>query len=280
VEYDLREVQLCQLEILKEVKRLCEENNIAYCLACGSCLGAIRHKGFIPWDDDIDIFMPYEDLLRFNQLNSKIKEPYFIQNLQTEPGYRVFTTKVRNSNTTFILNAEEKTEINQGVSIDIYPLFNSPDGKLRNLWQTVNSYVYRLLLYGEPPENHGKVIAFFAGIAMRLLPKSIMKFSFRQMTKYPQGKLLSELFVSPFERFSRGGVFPFGLAEFEGLEVPVPKDAIGYLSQHYGSDWRELPPEEERNIHVKRKVGNVVAKEAAIVDLQHSYKMYQEENGW
>jgi lipopolysaccharide cholinephosphotransferase len=209
VEYDLREVQLCQLEILKEVKRLCEENNIAYCLACGSCLGAIRHKGFIPWDDDIDIFMPYEDLLRFNQLNSKIKEPYFIQNLQTEPGYRVFTTKVRNSNTTFILNAEEKTEINQGVSIDIYPLFNSPDGKLRNLWQTVNSYVYRLLLYGEPPENHGKVIAFFAGIAMRLLPKSIMKFSFRQMTKYPQGKLLSELFVSPFERFSRGGGISF-----------------------------------------------------------------------
>lgn len=278
MEYDLRQVQLCQLEILKEVKRLCEENNIAYCLACGSCLGALRHKGFIPWDDDIDIFMPYEDLLRFNQLNSKIREPYFIQNQQTEPGYRVFTTKVRNSNTTFIFDAGDKRKMNQGVSIDIYPLFHSPNGKFKNTWQTINAYIYRLLLWGKPPEHHGKLIAFFAGVGMRLLPKSLMKFSFRQMTKYPKGELVSELFISPFERFDRKSIFPFRQAEFEGLMLPVPKDAEGYLSQHYGSDWRELPPEEKRNIHVKRKVGNVLAKEAAIVDLQHSYKIYQEEN--
>lgn len=152
----MNELQKCQLGILKEIDRVCKENQIKYCLAFGSCLGAVRHKGFIPWDDDVDVFMPIDDFERFNHCYEKIKKPYFIQSKLTDKEYGLLITRVRNSDTTLIEKAEINRNINHGVFVDIYPLFNSPQKKWKGNFQSISSYIYRLFLYNAPPVNHGK----------------------------------------------------------------------------------------------------------------------------
>ena len=98
----LRQVQLDQLEIAKDIKRVCEENGIRYHLAFGSLLGAVRHKGFIPWDDDMDFGMLREDYERFLEIApKKLKDEFFLQTWHTDPYYPLAFAKVRKKGTVF-----------------------------------------------------------------------------------------------------------------------------------------------------------------------------------
>lgn len=103
----LRDLQLCEFGILKDIKRVCEENHITYYLSSGTLLGAVRHKGFIPWDDDIDIEMPYPDYLRFVAVAQEALGPgYFLQNRDTDPAFCGLFSKVRKNNTTMLSKYE------------------------------------------------------------------------------------------------------------------------------------------------------------------------------
>ena len=123
------------LGCLEEVKRICKKHNIKYFAGGGTLLGAVRHKGFIPWDDDIDLFMLSEDYARFCQIAAQeIQAPYFFQHYTTQDVNSVVPARIRNSNTTGCTEYEysllpEKEEYNCGIFIDIFPLNYVPESK-------------------------------------------------------------------------------------------------------------------------------------------------------
>lgn len=146
----LREVQLCQLDILKVVAEICDRHSIPYYLAYGTMLGAVRHKGFIPWDDDVDIYMRYEDLLRFKKICQKeLPEKYFYQDPDTDIGARWLFTKVRANGTRMSESFDKQGQFasyHEGVWIDIFPLLDAADTPERVEQQVEYIFEYQKLL--------------------------------------------------------------------------------------------------------------------------------------
>ncbi len=126
---NLRKVQLCELEILKAVVDCCNKHHLQYWLAYGTLLGAIRHQGFIPWDDDIDIYLTVKDLRRFVKIAKKeLKDKYFVQCPYTENMSRWMFCKVRRNGSLFLQKEEnEQKDFHQGLFIDIFPLVAASD---------------------------------------------------------------------------------------------------------------------------------------------------------
>ena len=118
----MNDLQKCQLNILKDFIKVCEKNNLRYYLVSGTCLGAVRHQGFIPWDDDIDVGMPREDYNKLITLQKDFNERYFIQTYKTDKKYLYNFAKIRDSETTYIENNFMTTQINHGVWLDVFPL--------------------------------------------------------------------------------------------------------------------------------------------------------------
>jgi len=128
---ELRDLQLNLLETLKFIDAFCKKHNITYYLIYGSCIGAVRHNGFIPWDDDLDIAMTKDNYDRFCELISKEDTgKYFLQTRETDKYYDLDFAKIRNINTTLIESEEQKTQnIVLGTYIDIFPLVGVPNKK-------------------------------------------------------------------------------------------------------------------------------------------------------
>lgn len=125
---NLRELQLVELDMLKELLRVCSEHNLTVWVDGGTMLGAVRHKGFIPWDDDIDVVMPrhdYDTLLRHG--DEWFSHPYFLQSAYSDPGYFRGHAQLRNDNTAAIRPSEAYRKFNQGIFIDIFVLDGCPD---------------------------------------------------------------------------------------------------------------------------------------------------------
>ena len=124
-----RQVQLCELETLKDVAELCDRHQLKYWLAYGTLLGAVRHQGFIPWDDDVDIYMKVKDLRKFVSIAQKeLGDKYFIQCPKTERLSRWIFCKVRRNGTLFLQKEEVMNAgFHQGIFIDIFPLVSAPD---------------------------------------------------------------------------------------------------------------------------------------------------------
>lgn len=136
VSKQMKEVWAVELDMFVEFDRVCRKHNIKYFASGGTMLGAVRHKGFIPWDDDIDVMMlrsEYDKLCAVGP--SEFKHPYFFQTEYTDPGSLRGHAQLRNSETTGILKFEMnyKYKFNQGIFIDIFPLDNVPDD--RNLFK-------------------------------------------------------------------------------------------------------------------------------------------------
>ena len=128
----LRKVQLTQLEIAKEIRRVCEENDIPYFLTCGTLLGAVRHQGFIPWDDDMDVGMLRENYEKFCRIApEKLKPEYCWQSWYTDPNYALPFGKVRKRGTLY-LEAKSHRLAENGFYVDIFPYDAvSPDAEQR-----------------------------------------------------------------------------------------------------------------------------------------------------
>lgn len=120
----LREIQLCELEILKEVRRICDKYKVHYWLAYGTMLGAVRHKGFIPWDDDLDIYMTRKEFRYFEKICKKeLSKEFFLQTYKSDRCMPFLYAKVRKNGTVMINDEiEDGSQFNNGVWIDIFPL--------------------------------------------------------------------------------------------------------------------------------------------------------------
>lgn len=130
----LRKVQLVQLEIAKEVKRICEKNDISYFMDGGTLLGAIRHKGFIPWDDDMDFGFTRDNYERFIDVAGKELSPeFFLQTWDSDKEYGYAFAKIRKKGTIYQERIAQDSSANCGIFIDLFPYDNLPDGQYEKI---------------------------------------------------------------------------------------------------------------------------------------------------
>lgn len=260
----MNDLQKCQFEMLKEFVRICEKHNLRYFLIGGTCLGAIRHKGFIPWDDDIDVALPREDYNKFIKLQDELPSYYFIQNYHTDPRYIYNFTKIRDSRTTYIENFYRTVKQNHGVWIDIFPLDGmsykvQPAKKLK--WKCKRVWWNFYMMYPRCLLRRIRLKTFWKDIPCNIIAglfwlsninnwrnKKIDRF----ITKIPYDKAIMVgdiLGTNPTKEAMEKDIFGDGTdAYFEGLKVKVPVNCDKYLTNLYGN-YMQLPPKEKQIGH-------------------------------
>ena len=278
----LRDLQLCEFGILKDIKRVCEENHITYYLSCGTLLGAVRHKGFIPWDDDIDIEMPYPDYQRFVAVAQEALGPgYFLQNRDTDPAFCGLFSKVRKNNTTMLSKFEIGIAGHHGVWIDVFPIISlggSFDYRFRKTCVRICNFSLIDKSHFETDQKwiRSQTNGFLFQLVKlmiklpRFLRKGIHKL-FAGMVfmghsrKAPRKAHIwtSITYVHPSKVFEGDTK----LLSFEGELFPAPPDYEEYLRNAYG-DYMQLPPEEKRTSNH----GDM------IIDLEHSWERYNQKS--
>ena len=242
----LRRAQEIMLEILLVVHEICERHDIGYWLDSGTLLGAVRHGGFIPWDDDLDICMKIEDYWRFLEIaQDELPEGMFLQTRGRDRGYKRYFAKVR-SNKGRITEYPEQIKIlrgsklryNRGIYIDIFPCIAVAKGKLwfhRLAVRVFDRFRKILDLYPlvEPAYRFADWITHSGWDGKDLLVVRSIRYA-------------DTLFSVPMDT-----VFPLRKIAFEGKELWGPRDPDGYLRAMYG-DYGKLPPPEERRVHAYR----------------------------
>jgi len=249
----VKKLQQAQKTILLELDRVCCKLELPYCLAFGSSLGAVRHHGFIPWDDDIDVYMRIQDLEKLQENSDLFKDGYFLQHHESDPEYGLMITRLRDSNTTLIEKTEINRDINHGIFIDIYPLFDSPRGGWAAKRLVVASMVYRLMLYGVVPQNRGIIMKMGSTVLLKVISKKarqkLIKHAYRTMKSSAYTGYISSLYGDEENiRYPEKWFFPVKRVPFEDIEVPVEANTDEYLKLTYG-DYMQLPPPEKRTFH-------------------------------
>lgn len=254
------------LDILKEVHRVCEENNINYFLIDGTLLGAIRHKGFIPWDDDVDIAMLRDDYNKFIEIaKSKLGEDYFLQNIETDPKYNRFhiPLKVRDNRSKLVeVDENENEAFNQGIYIDIFAFDTLPKNKLRRKAQKLISRFIVLCdvrtRRKEENLNLQNKIAFLVYNIFKKIPYNTRNKILRYVMKWNDinGEEITYGVDLPCDGawgkvFKKEDIFPLIKIDFCGEMFNAPMEYDKVLRTLYG-DYLKLPKEEDRRWHAKK----------------------------
>lgn len=260
---ELRKLQLLQLDMLVELDKVCRKHSINYLLSSGSMLGAIRHKGYIPWDDDADIAMLREDYNKFikvaGELDSKI---CFFQDHSVEPEYRWGYGKLRRTGTSYVRKGQEHLLAKDGLFIDIFPLDDVPNSAVGAYIQQFFCYCARKITYSEI----GKCsCSGFGKLWYSLLSKINVDWAFKIFNFYAKRSsnaspnravLLSWPQTKVADKYSNGKKYGGGPKtiylntvdyEFEGFLFKGAKDYDCYLSRLYGSDYMTPPSLEKRH---------------------------------
>lgn len=251
-----RKLQKIILSIAIEIKQICDRHNIPYVVLGGTQLGAIRHGGFIPWDDDFDIGMKRKDYERFihiceTELNS---DKYFLQTENTEEYYAYSFGKIRLKDTKFIEEFSKNVPVHQGIFVDIFPYDNLPDGKIAKKIFLLQNYILKTFLwikcgYGE--EFHRKRIPYkFVRVLSFFISKDILKkLRIRLIQKY-NSMDTKQCFTSDYPREHLENTWFETSAdyEFEGEMFVGFQEFDEYLMNLYGN-YMQLPPAEERKTH-------------------------------
>lgn len=251
---ELRQLQLSELEILREIKRICEKHGLRYFLIGGTLLGAVRHKGFIPWDDDADIGMPREDYNSFITICQKDLGPrFFLDCYQTFELCWTPMAKVRLRNTRYrefrYSNIEEQVD---GIWVDIFPLdeANGPS-LLSKIKCRIVKYCRTAILCKEVEDYQmrHKILT----VLVKPIPTGVFR-RFQTWTATVGNRKAGTYWANWGGRWGTKEIVakhlwePAARLEFEGEEFPAPGDWDGFLKQIY-SDYMMLPPEGERDCH-------------------------------
>ena len=249
---DLQQLKQVELNAFKAFIDVCEQLNLRYYLLGGTLLGAVRHKGFIPWDDDIDVGMPRADYEIFLEKAQKLlPEKYFVQSMHTEKDFFYNYAKIRDVETTYLESSVAHLRICHGVFIDIFPLDWYPaETEIKSFFKKKTNLTRRI-------EN------VFGGVYKRAWWKKILCFLLTPVSTREALERREQLYLSatdkrktanysgawgdkeivPTEWYGEGRIL-----EFEGLSVRAPKEYEKWLTQVYG-DYMKLPPEEKRVGH-------------------------------
>lgn len=272
----MTDLQKIEMDLFLCFAEVCERLNLKYFLVCGSALGAARHHGFIPWDDDFDVGMYRDDYNKFmNYAPALLPNDVFLQNYKTDPEFPYVFAKLRNSKTTFIQGIMSNLDINHGVYIDIFPLDGCPDSifEQKKMDLLKRHYLRQLNSAFNMPKSlslRGKLsVSFF-----RLC--GCHKRTTKILSKYE--KLISSYPVSDSKVICNHGTWygkkDYILKEYygsgtellyEGVSVIVPEKVDDYLTSLYG-DWRTPPP-------LEKQIGS---HNCLICDTKKSYIEYME----
>lgn len=244
----LRRHQMKLLRMLETFDKYCKQNNIKYYLIGGSVLGAVRHKGFIPWDDDIDLALERPEFERLE----KILSAQIFEGIQYEP---VEEHSFPEAPIGFLYDVSDPAiPIEKCACIDVFALDGVPQGRFRRKIQQIFSLLYHMAVLQRPAENRGRKAYHLTKIFVTLTPKFMFRFyrfiGKKVITHWPTGRCESWANIFGQQRYYRE-IMPQSYlgtptdAEFEGRLFPIPQQADAYLTHLYG-DYMKLPPKEQQ----------------------------------
>lgn len=268
---EFRQWQLSMLDILVYFRDFCIEHNLRFFLSAGSCIGAIRHKGFIPWDGDIDVIMPRDDydklLSLWNQFADTNRYECCITTEKQTIGFPMIL--IRSKNTTCIYDHSKQWDICHGMKLDVEHYDGMPKGKINQNIQYVESLAFALFRTQRVPNQKSRFIKTLSKVILTLFrnPKICYKISEvleKQIKKYDckTAEYVRYLNNAPMKREFFDNVL---WVDFEGTPMPIPENYHEFLQAEYG-DYMKLPPVEAQ----KPKTDCL-----AFYDLKNGYEKYK-----
>ena len=276
-ENNIRNLQLKELEILIYFSEFCEANGLRFYLAGGTLLGAVRHKGFIPWDDDVDIHMPRPDYDKLPELwEARADTRKYTLGITTlEKNYRHHAYTIVDNETTYIEKRNVYDDIAQGVKIDVIPLDGAPEGKIRQKLQLLWAELFAIYNVQRLPESQRSRI-MRAGVRIALFLVKSPKLRYKIWTKAEREMKRFDFDSSPYIKelvasfrtmhclYPRKSFTETKWLEFEGKLMPAHFYYEEYLRNVY-YEYMDLPPIEQR----KPK------SDVVFIDLENGYKKYK-----
>lgn len=269
-EYDpatLKRLQQTELGILKDFAELCEENNIDYFGMGGTAIGAIRHGGFIPWDDDIDVGLTRENYDRFIRIvKKKYPDKYMIIDARSSENFPLMNTRMALRGTKFKEDTFSGLDVDNGIFLDIFCFENVSDNDLKMKWQIINAWFWGKILilkYIKEPVLYVKgIVKKIVLLGCRIMHSFLKIFNVSKRKLYRNAKAFSMMYndretkrvafmfePSPFMSIlAREDIEPTRLYDFEGLKIRFPNRINVLLERRYG-DYMTLPPEDKRHNH-------------------------------
>jgi len=271
-----KKLQAKMLDMLLYFKDFCAEHGLMFYLCGGGAIGAIREHGFVPWDDDIDCFMPRADYERFPELWEKYgdKERFVFCRTNEKVNFHHSCTSLRDPNTTFICSYNQNLDICHGVAFEIAPIDGCPKSRIKRYVQLFHAFTYALFNTQRLPNNKGKLFRAAAKVIYALVPSQKIRYwlwknAEKQMSKYSWdecdkvteliGSVKGMLLEHPKEWFS-SQVW----VDFEGHKVPVMAGYHEYLTLIFGNYMERPPVEQQKPKH-----------ELEFVDMDRPYTFYK-----
>lgn len=253
----LRQLQLTELELLQEADRVAKKYNIAYCIIAGTMLGAVRHGGFIPWDDDVDIAMMRSEYERFREACKKELDPerFYFQDHTVTKGYRWGYGKLRRKDTLFLREHQEHMPYEQGVFMDVFPLDPVPETRWGRTLKNLECFLVRKLLWarvGKKADRNPLQRLIYA--ALDKIPETCILQYYNSMIKRAENccstwvRIL--MFPTPNDSYGYLAKWYQGGEDvlFEGNAFPGVNGADEYLRFKFG-DYMTMPPLGQRKVH-------------------------------
>ena len=257
----LNKLHKVEIEILDEIVRICEKHSIPYTLFAGTMLGAVRHSGFIPWDDDIDVGMLRADYEKFLKIaHEELDSKYYLDCFEYNNKYHLCFAKVKKNGTVFDEEASHHLDNHKGIFVDVFPIDNIYDNLKRShfnavLVKTIIQAVYVKQKIFPLKDCRHKILS---GLLMIFSHKTLMKLEKKicMSNKDNNSKYVAcFLGVYPFyhEVIERKELLPMKKIKFENKEYSVIKNTDLYLTGIYG-DYMKLPPKEKRINHMPLRI--------------------------